>query len=57
MDLLHLVETLDGLVRANGMPWYGPVLRRENNDVLRRPLDCKVVGRRGRGRPKMAWRR
>ena len=38
------------------MHWYGLVLKRDNNDVLR-ALDFEVVGRRGRGRLKMTWRR
>ena len=32
-------------------------LRRDNGDVLGRALDFKVAERRGRGRPKMTWRR
>ena len=30
---------------------------RKDDDVLRRTLDFKVVGGRGRGPPKMKWRR
>ena len=32
------------------------VLRRDNGDVLRRVLDFKVAGRRGRGRLNMMWK-
>ena len=39
------------------MRWYGHVLKRDNDDVLRRAFDFEVVGRRERGRLKMMWRR
>ena len=42
--------TLDGLARASGVRWYGHVLRKDNDDVLRRVLDFEVAERR-RGRP------
>ena len=57
MGLLGLKDTLDGLVRASGVRWYGHVLRRNYGDVLRRALDFEVAGRRGRGRPNMTWKR
>ena len=50
-------ETLDKLAKANGMRWYGQVLRRDSDEVLRRALDFEVVRRRKRGLPKMTWRR
>ena len=46
MTLLSLKDTLDGLVRASGVRWYGHVLRRDNGDVLRRALDFEVAGKR-----------
>ena len=57
MSLLVLKNTLDGLARANGVRWYGHVLRRDNIDVLRRMLDFEVAGRKVRGRPNMTWKR
>ena len=54
---MGLKDTLDGLARASELRWYGHVLRRDNGDVLRRALDFKVVGRRGRVRPNMTWKR
>ena len=57
MSLLGLKDTLDGLARASGVRWYGHALRRDHGDVLRRALDFKVAGRRGRGRPNMTWKR
>ena len=32
-------------------------MRRHHNDVSRRALDFEVLGRRGHGRLKVAWRR
>ena len=57
MTLLGLKDTLDELARASGVRCYGHVLRRVNDDVLRRPLDFEVTGKRGRGRPIMTWKR
>ena len=57
MELLGLEETLDRLAKANGMRWYGHVLRRDSDDVLKRTLGFEVVGRRRCRRPKMTWRR
>ena len=56
-DLLGLEETLDRLAKANGIRWYEDAWRRDSDDVLRKPLHYEVVARKGRERPKMAWRR
>ena len=37
------------------LQWYGHVMRREENHVLRRVSEMEVPGRRGRGRPKRRW--
>ena len=57
MSLLSLKDTLDGLARASGVRWYGHVLRRDNDDLLRKALGFEVAGRTGRGRPNMTWNR
>ena len=31
-------DTLDGQARASGVRWYGHVLKRDNDDVLKRAL-------------------
>ena len=56
MDLLGLKETIEGLARANGVRWYGHVLRREEGNALRRALDFNMDGRRKRGRPRKMWK-
>ena len=51
-DMLGLKETIDRLATANGVRWYGHVLRRDDNSVLRVALDLEVSGNRKRGQPK-----
>ena len=48
-SLLGLKETLDGPVRASGVRWYGRVLRRDNDEGLRKELDFEAVEKRGCG--------
>ena len=49
MDMLGLKETIDQLATANGVRWYGHVLRRDDDSVLRVALDLEVIGKRKRG--------
>ena len=49
-------ETAEGLARANGVWWLGHILRRDEDNVLRKALDLIVEGQRGKGRPRMKWR-
>ena len=55
MDMLGLKETIDRLATANGVRWYGHVLRRDDDSVLRVALNLEVSGKRKRGRPKKIW--
>ena len=57
MDMLGLKETIDRLATANGVRWYGHVLRRDDDSVLRVALNLEVSGKRKRGRPKKTWRK
>ena len=61
MNMFGLKETIDQLATANGIIWYGHVLRRDDNSVLRVALDLEVSGKRNRGRQKSLgrskWRR
>ena len=52
MDMLGLKETIDQLATANGVRWYGHVLRRDDDSVLRVALNLEVSGKRKQGRPK-----
>ena len=55
--MLDFNETIDQLAKANGVSWYGHVLRKDKNKFLRRSLDLRVKGTRKRGRPWKAWLR
>ena len=57
MDMLGLKKAIDRLATANGVRWYGHVLRRGNNSVLRVALNLEVSGKRKRGRPKKTWKK
>ena len=46
MGMLGLKETIDWLATANGVRWYGHVLRRDDDSVLRIALDLEVSGKR-----------
>ena len=56
MDVLRLKETIERLATVNGVRWYGHVLRRDDDSVLRVALNLKVSGKRKRGRPKKTWK-
>ena len=61
MEMLGLKETVVQMAKANGVRWYGHVLRRDDGHILRRALQFEVTARgsedsqRRRGRRK--WRR
>ena len=56
MEMLGLKETLDRMAKANGVKWYGHVIRRDDN-ILKKALMMDVNGKQKRGRPKLAWMR
>ena len=56
MDMLGLKETTDWLATANRVRWYGHVLRRDDNSVLRVALDLQVSRKRKRGQLK-TWKK
>ena len=57
MDMLGLKETIEQLATANGVSWYGHVLRRDDDSVLRVALDLEASGKRKQGRPKKNWKK
>ena len=57
MSMLGLKRTVDGLATANGVRWYGHVLKRDDDSVLRVALDFEMSGKRKRGRPKKTWKK
>ena len=56
MEMLGLNETLDRMAKANGLRWYGDVIRRDDDNILKRAMMLEVNWKRKRGRPKMKWR-
>ena len=49
------------MAKANGVGWYGYVLKRDNGHVLRKELEFEVKGKRKRGCPRRCgickWRK
>ena len=56
MEMLGLKETVVQMAKANGVRWYGHVLRRNDGHVLRKALELEVKGKKKRGRPKKMWK-
>ena len=56
MKMFGLKETVVQMVKANGVRWYGHVLRSDDGNVLRKALEFEVTGKRKRGRPKKTWK-
>ena len=52
MQMLGLKDTVVQIAKANGVRWYGHVLRRDDGHVSRKTLEFEVKGKRKRGRPK-----
>lgn len=46
MEMLGLKETLVPMAKANGVRWYGDVLRMDNEHVLIKVLEFQVKGKR-----------
>ena len=57
MEMLGLKKTLDRMAKANGVRWCGHVIRREDDNMLKKAMMMEVNGQRKRGRPKMTWKR
>ena len=51
MLMLVLNESIDQLVTANCVRWYGHVLRRDVGDIFGMALDFEVDDQRKKGRP------
>ena len=56
MKMLGLKKTVVQMAKANGMRWYGHVLRRDDGHVLRKALEFEVKGKMKQGRPKKTWK-
>ena len=49
MEMLGLKETVVEMAKANGVRWYGHMLRRDDGHFLRKALEFEVKGKRKRG--------
>ena len=56
MEMLGLKKTLNRMAKANGVRWYGHVIRREDDNILKAMM-MEVNEERKRGWPKMTWKR
>ena len=45
------------MTQANGVRWYGHVVRRDEENILKKAMMLQVNGQRKRGRPKQIWKR
>ena len=57
MEMLGLEKTLDRMAKAKGVRWYGHVIRREDDNILKKAMMMEVNGQRKRGWPKMTRKR
>ena len=57
MKMPGLKETLDKMAQANGVRWYGHVVRRDEVSILKKAMMLQVNGQRKQGRPKQTWKR
>ena len=57
MEMLGLKKTLDRMAKANGVRWYGHMIKREDDNILKKAMMMEVNGQRKRGRPKITWKR
>ena len=57
MKMLGLKETLDKMAQGNGARWYGHVVRRDEESILKKAMMLQENGQRKRGRPKQTWKR
>ena len=53
-ERLRIVD-VTSLLQQNRLRWYGHVLRKDDNDWLKKCMEYEVVGSRPRGRPKRTW--
>lgn len=58
-DLMALLglNAIERVAKASAVRWYGHVLRREEDNILRKMLNFELDGVRKRGRPKCTWKR
>ena len=56
MEMLGLKKTLDRMAKANEVRWYGNMIRRDDDNIMKKAMIMEVNGKQRRGRPKLTWR-
>ena len=49
------LDDIISVVQRNRLQWYGHMLRKEDNDWVKKCMQYEVEGARPRGRPKKTW--
>ena len=57
MKMLGLKEILDKMAKANGVRWYGHVVRKYDESILKKAMMFEVNGPRKRRWPKQTWKK
>jgi len=50
------IDDIALVLQQNKLHWYGHVLRKEDDDWVKKCMEYEVEGSRPRGRPKRTWR-
>ena len=50
------VDDIALILQQNRLRWYGHVLRKDDDDWVKKCMECEVEGSRPRGRPKRTWK-
>ena len=50
------IDDIALVLQQNRLHWYGHVLRKEDDDWVKKCMEYEVQGPRPRGRPKRTWR-
>ena len=57
MGIMGIEESLNKMAKARSIRWYGHVLRKEDENVIVKALTFRMRCSRGRGRPKLTWKK
>jgi len=49
------LDDIISVLQQNRLQWYGRVLRKEDNDWVKKCMEYEVEGARPRGTPKKTW--
>ena len=50
------VDDIALILQQNRLRWYGHVLRKDDDDFMKKCMEYEVEGSRPRGRPKWTWK-